>query len=348
MYKLNEKIRELTPYDPIKGDYKIRLDANESFLKIPEHIKTKIDNKLSDISYNRYPDPLATEISETFAKLFSLETKNIVAGNGSDELIALLFTGFVMKGDKFATFENDFSMYRFYGSLSECEGILIPKNEDFTIDVDKSIEMCKNNNVKLLIFSNPCNPTSLGLTKEKVLNIVSSLPETLVIADEAYMDFWNESIISEIENYSNLLLLKTCSKAFGMAALRVGFAIGNETLIKAIKAIKSPYNLNSYSQAMATVVLEHKEEIDSALDCILKSKEEMQIALKSLEQEDFVVLDSVTNFIVIKTSRAEEIFKYLLQNSIAVRCFKTFLRITAGTKEENAETIKCIKNFLDK
>ncbi len=345
MYNLNNKINNLTPYEPLKGDFKIRLDANESFLDIPKHITDEINANLDNLQYNRYPDPMAEDLCNSFAGLFGINPKNVVAGNGSDELISLLFTGFLLKGECFATFENDFSMYRFYGSLSECESVVLNKGENFDIDVDKTIEVCKNSNVKLLIFSNPCNPTSLGLTSLEVCKIIDNLPDTLVVVDEAYMDFWTESVLDKIEVYPNLLILKTCSKAFSMAALRVGFAIGNEKIVNAIKAIKSPYNLNSHSQIMASTVLKHKDEILDGTKTIIKAREDLFSKLSDLKL-DFDLLPSNTNFVVLKSTKSTDIFKFLLSKGIAVRCFDAFLRITAGTEKENELTVNSIKEFF--
>ena len=129
----------------------------------------------------------------------------------------------------------------------------IPKGEDFRIDPQAVIDEVKRQDVKMLIFSNPCNPTSVGLAAEDVRKIVRGV-DALVVLDEAYMDFWDQSLLSEVSDYDNLIILKTCSKAIGMAALRVGFAVANEVITKALKAVKSPYNVNSISQAIARCV----------------------------------------------------------------------------------------------
>ncbi len=346
MYKLNDKIKNLTPYIPLKDEYDIRLDANESFVKLPNYILDKVDDELSKLKLNRYPDPAAIELCTSFGKYYGFDKENIVAGNGSDELIFVIMSGFLMKNDTFAVFEKDFSMYEFYGSLSECNKLVISKNDDFTVDYKMATQQCLDNKVDLLIFSNPCNPTSQGMTCDEVCYMAEKLEDTLVIVDEAYMEFWNQSVLDKVLDYPNVLVLKTCSKAFGMAGLRVGFAVGNESLITAIKSIKSPYNLNAMSQAYAKTVLEHKKECESAICSIINSKNTLFDMLKELENDDIKVLDSKTNFIVVKTNLATGIYKYLLENGIAIRCFGDFLRITAGTEEENLTTVNCIKKYL--
>jgi len=246
---------------------------------------------------------------------------------------------------------TDFSMYDFYGYVSECRGIEIKKDENFTIDIDKVIETCNNENVKLLIFSNPCNPTSVGLTREAVRKIIRGV-SALVVLDEAYMDFWNESMLGEFENYDNLLILKTCSKAFGLAALRVGFAVGNEKLVRAIKAVKSPYNVNTCSQKMAEAVLKNRAEADAAIRRLLLSRDELQQKFDRMAQrfpEKLQTVKSVTNFVVLRTPYAKELYERLLAESIAVRYFKNMsvLRITAGSTGENAVVTEHIQRFFE-
>lgn len=347
MYELNSKIRDLTPYEPIQGEYKIRLDANESFLPVPEYIMAEILAKSVSIRYNRYPDPLAGELCGAFADAYHLKRELVAAGNGSDELISVIFGGFLMKGEAYATLEYDFSMYDFYGHLSECRGVKIPKNRDLTVDPQAVIDTCRRERVRLLIFSNPCNPTSLGLAREEVRRIIREV-DALVVLDEAYMDFWDESLLEEAAQYDNLLVLKTCSKAYGLAAVRAGFAVGNERLIRAVKAVKSPYNVNSLSQLTAATILRHKGEAHAAVSQIRQSREELMEQLEELNGRiggRLELLPSCTNFITVQLPEAEELYQYLLSIGIAVRCFGDFLRITAGSNNENVQLIKFMEKF---
>jgi histidinol-phosphate aminotransferase len=348
MYELNSKIRDLVPYEPISGDFKIRLDANESFLQVPEYVMAEAIAKGFSLRINRYPDPLAEELCQSFASAYGLNPAFVVAGNGSDELISVIFNGFLMKGEKYATLAYDFSMYDFYGHLSEGQNVKIPKNEDFTIDPQRVIQTCNQENVRLLIFSNPCNPTSLGLTREQVRQIVQGV-NCLVVVDEAYMDFWDQSLLQEVEKYDNLIILKTCSKAYGLAAARVGFAVGAEGLVRAIKAIKSPYNVNSFSQNITSAILHHKGEANAACDQIKMATAELKELLEQLNQKiggRLEILESCTNFITVKFPEAKEMYQYLLHIGIAVRYFEGFLRITAGCVNENTQLVKFMGNFF--
>ena len=348
MYQLNEKIRNLKPYDPISGEYAVRLDANESFFGLPEDLRQEFAHIASELVLNRYPDPLSTEVCKAFADYYQVPVENVTAGNGSDELISIICNSFLEKGDAFLTLEPDFSMYRFYGVIAEGVPVTLQKPENLRIDVEEVINVCREKDIKLLIFSNPCNPTSLGLGREEVRRLITSV-DALVVLDEAYMDFWDQSLLSEFDQYDNLLILRTCSKAFGGAALRLGFAVGALPLTNALKAVKSPYNLNSFTQAAGAALLRRKEESKAALAEILLSKKELLDGVKTLAERfpgEMEVFESDTNFVFIRTGKYAEIFRYMLEKGIAIRKFAGYLRITAGTRAENRAVLDALQEFF--
>lgn len=349
MYELNEKLKKIDAYDPIEGNYKIRLDANESCFNINEMFGDKIAEAVKKISLNRYPDPMAQGAVKAFAELYNVPEDYVTAGNGSDELISILCSSFLEKGDKVLTLSPDFSMYAFYSGLFELEVEALRKEDNFRINVSNVIDYCNNNGVKALVFSNPCNPTSLGLKREDVIKLVRSVC-CLVIVDEAYMDFWDQSILDEVKNYDNLVILKTCSKSIGLAAIRFGFAVAQPKITTALRAVKSPYNTDSISQAITEAVLSEKDTLKKLCDDIVQSRIELQEACSELVKKYIKlekVYDSVTNFVFIKTKYAKEIHEKLLEQSIAVRGFTGYIRISAGTKEENAAVIAALDNILE-
>lgn len=346
-YTLNNKIKELVPYEPISGTYKIRLDANECPDNLPDEIKLQIDKAMQGIDYNRYPDPLAEELINSFSEFYGINPELVTAGNGSDELIFLIESAFLEKGDKMLVVSPDFSMYRFYSSICEVECDSFIKDDNLEIDVDALIEKLNSDNIKLLLFSNPCNPTGRGVTAQDARRLVSS-SNALVILDEAYMDFWNQSLIGEVESYDNLIIFRTASKAVGCAALRLGFAVANPVISRAIKAVKSPYNVNSISQAVGEVIYKNKEYLHKRKITIVNNREKLYNELTAIEktQPDFKVYPSVANFVFIKTTRAAEIWEYLKQKSIVVRLMGGYLRITAGTADEVGQTVRALKDYL--
>ena len=347
MYQLNDKIINLVPYEPISGTYKIRLDANECPTTLPDDIRDEIKAGLDSLDFNRYPDPMATALVHSFAEYYGLNPAFVTAGNGSDELIFLIESAFLEKGDKMLVVSPDFSMYQFYSSICEVECDTFIKNDALNIDVDALIDKVNRDDIKLLLFSNPCNPTGRGITAEQARKLVTSV-NALVILDEAYMDFWDQSLLGEVGQYSNLIIFRTASKAIGSAALRLGFAVANETISRAVKAVKSPYNVNSFSQMAGTIVYRHKEMLENRLKALVKNRETLYNGLLELSKNsDFVVYESVANFVFVKTGHAKEIFEYLKERSIVIRLMGGYLRITAGTGEEVAAVLDSIKEYLE-
>ena len=338
MYQLNEKIKDLKPYDPIQGSYRVRLDANESFLPLPQALVEEAKAAVERTAFNRYPDPAARELCQAFAACYGVKPEQVVAGNGSDELITVLFEAFLEKGDAFATVEPDFSMYAFNGHLHEARHVAIPKGKDLRLDVEAVAAACQREQVKLLIFSNPCNPTSLVCGREEMRKLIDSLPDTLVVLDEAYMDFSDQSLLGEVEDHPNLLVLRTCSKAFGMAALRLGFAVCGKTLAGALRAVKSPYNVNSLSQAVGTAVLRRKGELDRALETILRSRDQLYAGLRELGEKypgRFRLLPGETNFAALEMEDGPGLLAYLARQGVAIRYTGGLVRVTCGAPEEN-------------
>lgn len=348
MFQLNEKVKNLTPYEPISGTYEIRLDANESFLKFPQEIENEMVEALKNTAFNRYPDPMATKLVDGFSKYFGVNPECVTAGNGSDEIISVITNAFLQKGDKILTLEPDFSMYRFYAEIAECESVKYQKNDDLDVNIDDVIALANSEKVRIVIFSNPCNPTSRIVTKNDVRKLINSV-ESLVVLDEAYMDFAeDESLLGEFENYDNLIILKTCSKALGSAALRLGFAVANKTLTSVIRAVKSPYNVNSVSQALGEVLFAHPDYVDECIKIVVNSRKELYSAILQIKSDKIEkVYETNTNFVFLKVKNAKQVFEKMKENSIIIRNMGDYLRITAGTEYENKKMLETFKKVLE-
>lgn len=348
MFQLNDKVKNLTPYEPISGTYEIRLDANESFLTFPENIENEMVEALKNSALNRYPDPMATKLVEGFSKYFGVNPEYVTAGNGSDEIISVIMNAFLQKGDKILTLEPDFSMYRFYAEIAECESVKYQKDNNLDVNIDEVIALANSESVRIVIFSNPCNPTSRIVTKDDVRKLINST-DALVVLDEAYMDFAeDESLLGEFEKYDNLIILKTCSKALGCAALRLGFAVANKTLTNVIRAVKSPYNVNSVSQALGEVLFSHPDYIDNCIETVVNSRKELYSRILEIKSDKIEkVYETHTNFVFMKVKNAKQVFEKMKDNSIIIRNMGDYLRITAGTKYENEKMLETFKKVLE-
>ena len=348
MFQLNDKVKNLTPYEPISGTYEIRLDANESFLTVPEEIENEMVEALKNSALNRYPDPNATKLVEGFSKYFGVNPECVTASNGSDEIISVIMNAFLQKGDKILTLEPDFSMYRFYAEIAECKSVKYQKDDNLDVNIDEAIALANKEKVRIVIFSNPCNPTSRIVTKDDIRKLINNT-DALVVLDEAYMDFAeDESLLGEFEKYDNLIILKTCSKALGSAALRLGFAVANKTLTNVIRAVKSPYNVNSVSQALGEVLFSHPDYIDNCIETVVNSRKELYSAILEIKSDKIEkIYETHTNFVFMKVKNAKQVFEKMKENSIIIRNMGDYLRITAGTKYENEKMLETFKKVLE-
>ncbi len=350
-YELNDKIKNLIPYEPISGTFEVRLDANECPFGYEGELMEMAEKALKTVAFNRYPDPCCTDLRKAFADFYGINSKNVTVGNGSDELIFLIETAFLKKGDKMLVTSPDFSMYEFYASVCEVGSVKYLKNPRLDIDIDELIATVNENDIALVIFSNPCNPTGQGVSKNDCEKLLKSV-NALVVLDEAYMDFWDESesFLGDVDSYDNLIVFRTASKALGSAALRLGFAVANETVSRAIAAVKSPYNVNSLSQAIGCELYKNKEFLKNRLKTIVENTKLLYNNLLRVSENvsDFSPYPTKTNFVFIKTSAAKELWSFLKDNSIAVRLMGDFLRITAGTKAEVEKVITCIEKYYNK
>ena len=247
--RIPEKLQSKEPYTPVTAGYSIRLDANESPYNVSAELREDMKRALDDIDFNRYPDPLAADLCKAFARAYGIRSSYVTAGNGSDELIGLILSSFLEKGEGVTVALPDFSMYAFYASLSEEKLHVFKRDGAPTLDGLRAF--VRETGSAAVIFSNPCNPTGQGYDRKSVLQFVLST-DALCIIDEAYMDFWDQSILADAPWLENAFVLRTLSKVFGAAALRLGRCVGFEletiafylsTLSLAVTASSAPGSL---------------------------------------------------------------------------------------------------------
>ena len=240
-------MKKIKSYKGIMNDeFGIRVNGNESYKNITKDELNEIIEEVKKINFNRYPDNDSIDIRKAYANVIGVSEENIIAGNGSDEMISLIIDTQITKRKTVLTINPDFSMYDFYTSLND--GIIKKYNteKDGEFSVSKFITYGKKVEPKVIIFSNPNNPTGHVISSEDIIFILESFKDTLVVVDEAYYEFYGQSMIGYIEIYKNLVVTRTLSKAWGLAALRIGFLIANKELIKSLNLSKVPYNLNTF------------------------------------------------------------------------------------------------------
>ena len=347
MKEILERFNAFEPYSPEAGEYKIRLDANESFISPDKNYMKKIQARIKAAELNRYPDPSARTLISCFSKYYFLKSDCVTAFNGSDEAIALIISALTTEDDEMLVLSNDFSMYIQYAKTYNRQCTVYEKDGNMDFELDEIAGYINENGVKLFIFSNPCNPTSKSVTKNELKRFISKV-DALVVIDEAYMDFDNESLLSEIQDFENLIILKTASKALGLAAVRLGFAVASQEITNILRAVKSPYNVNLLTQIVGEEMYKDKLLIKKNITKILSAKKEMIGALISIKSDSFKLFASNANFFFIEFSEedCETVFSGLKEKGILVRKLDNFLRVTVGDKKENAVFIKAFANLV--
>ncbi len=335
-----QKVRDLEEYKPNMMPCRVHLDANESPFLPSKAVLDELAAAVYSLDFNRYPDPYATDLVKAFSGIYSVNSNNVLAGNGSDELISLIAGGLIENGDTVAVVLPDFSMYEFYSTLAGANALKFIKSESFEIDFTKLFDAVNETGAKLVIFSNPCNPTGFVCPRADIEAFIKKT-DALVVVDEAYMEFSekNESVIDLIEKYDNLIVLKTMSKAYGAAALRLGFAIAGTEISSALRKIKSPYNVNSVSQVFGKIILSHYNEIRERIAEIRKNLVYLRCGIEGIKTDKIErICPTAANFVYIKMSSPEdarEVFDALMARGVAIRCMMGgYIRVSAGTREE--------------
>lgn len=341
-------LKSLKPYEPVVYPGVIRLDANESPFDFPPEIKDYIQRNLHPQAFNRYPDPLAEDLLAALAGYTGAPKNCILAGNGSDELILNLALTFAT-GGKVLIATPTFSMYEVHSRVAGAEPVSIPRKRDFSIDLDEIIKQENSTDTRLIFICSPNNPTANETTWEELETLLQNT-RSLVVVDEAYVEFGGKSCLPLMEKYPNLAVLRSFSKSFGLAGLRVGYIIAHPGVIKEMKRIKQPFNLNSYSQRAALAVLEHLPLFQERIATIIEKRDNLWNQMSRIKGID--VLPTVTNFITFKTHRpAEEVYKELLDKGILIRNvsspeLENCLRVSVGTDEENNAFLKSLAEVM--
>lgn len=334
---------------------KIRLNGNESPVEINENKLESLIDSFKNIELNRYPDSNSDALREAYSKYAEVKKENIIAGNGSDEMLNLVISKVISKGDKILTLSTDFVMYDFYTNINEGEVIKYKLDLDKGLNLEEFINLGLRNDVKLILFSNPNNPTGYGVVINDIKTILDTFKDKVVLVDEAYYEFYGESAISLINEYKNLLVTRTLSKAWGLAALRVGFLIGNEDSIEDLLKYKTPYNVNSLSQEIAINYLKNSKVLLNNLELIISERESFYEDLKEIEEEflnkykeaKVKFYPSKANFIYGKTTIKDKLIEALEKEDIKIRYFEDdSFRITIGLKEENLKVLEIIKKVF--
>lgn len=342
---VRENIRRLRPYSSARSEFagsaEVFLDANENAFGSP-----------AGNGYNRYPDPLQKKLKKSVAELKSVDPSQIFVGNGSDEAIDLLFRIFCEPGrDECIICPPTYGMYKVSADINDIAVKEVPLTSDFHLDVSAVLSAITET-TKLIFICSPNNPTGNLMRREDVTRIAAEFAGVVVV-DEAYIDFAAaESVITELPNLPNLVVLQTFSKAWAMAGLRVGMAFASSEIISLMNRVKPPYNVSGIAQGAVLDAFEKHRDVEA---WISKTLDERSRIVASLARFEFVleIYPSDANFVLVRTTDAKAIYTFLVEEKIVVRDRSNVqfcagcLRITIGTSEENDRLISALERFIE-
>lgn len=336
---VRQNIYNLKPYscarDEFKGEASVFLDANENPLNNP---------------YNRYPDPLQIELKKKIAQIKNVRPSQIMLGNGSDEPIDLIVRIFCEpKQDNIVAIAPTYGMYEVCANVNDVEYRKVLLNEDFSLNANLVLEAI-DDCTKVVFLCSPNNPTGNLLNRNEMLKIINGF-QGIVVIDEAYIDFASEpSWLNDLDNYPNLIVLQTFSKAWGLAAVRCGMAFASEEILSYFNKVKYPYNVNLLTQNFVEKELSYEERKKEWVKMLLDERDNLIQELKKLSIVKSV-FPSDANFVLVKVTDAKFIYTALMNKGVIVRNRHSVqlcgncLRITVGTQDENAVLIAELKKF---
>lgn len=338
----------LVPYDPGFTQVDVLLSANENSFGVPEDVRAAMQRATEGIALNRYPDPMANELRDAIAAWHGVSRGNVVVGNGGDEIIFNLLLAFGGAGRTLIDCPPTFSIYGLYAQITGTNVMKVPRNADsFELDTDAIDKAAAQANI--IMITSPNNPTG-NLADLAWVDRLASSTKALIVMDEAYVEFADEgaSSVALLRKHDNVCILRTFSKAFGLAGVRCGYLLAPQAVVDGMSAVRQPYSVDVCAQAIARVAVERREAFIPAIETIRAQRELMIEGLNAIE--GVRVWPSAANFILVRLPNAHEAHLRLRdEHSILVRDFSrtpgldNCLRITVGTPEENRRVLDAME-----
>jgi histidinol-phosphate aminotransferase len=354
MRHIKPSVRQMEAYSvkskPLSPEL-IKLNQNENPFDLPAEIKKELAEELMNQSWNRYPDVFPVRLIEALSADLNVPSESIIAANGSNELMYTILMAVVSKGTKVLIPTPTFFLYEKIVAVLEGNQIAVPANPDLTFDVDRIIETAKREQPALIILNSPNSPTGQMLSAGNVESILSAT-DAIVVVDEAYIEFADHpSVLPLMQKFGQLIVLRTFSKAFSLAGLRIGYIMAQPPLCAELLKPKIPFTVNNISSAAAILLLQKKELI---LERIRYIKTQKQLLYRSLSTMDGIkTFSSQTNFLIFQVQKnASELFDALLAENVLIRdvssypMLKNTLRVNTGTEAENLAFLSALKKHM--
>lgn len=343
------QLEGMVPYDPKYMPADAFMSANENPFGVPERIRQEIDKAISGVSLNRYPNPLANALRKEIAKGLGVETNQVLVGNGGDELLFDIALAWGGPDRKFLNLPPTFSVYETNARLTNTEVVRVPRRGDYSVAEEELLMRASKGDISYIILTNPNNPTG-NLTSASFIRALLEATNALVLVDEAYCEFAKASVVQLLKHFENLCILRTFSKAYGLAACRVGYLLGSAYVISELLKVRQPYSVNALSQAAAHVVYKNRKAFEPLTDAIIAQRERMFAALAKIP--NIKVFPTRANFMLVNVPHAHNVWEKLYERGILVRDFsgspalENCLRLTVGTPEQNDALISALEQLV--
>ena len=340
----------LEPYDPKYIPAEVLISANESPYDISAELRAEIAEAVAAVPFNRYPDPLANELRDMIAQAHGLTRDQVLLGNGGDELLFNVALAYGCAGRKMINLTPTFSVYELNARLNNTEVVAIPRKADLSIDEEAVLARVAEGDISYIVVTSPNNPTGAVAGHEFVERLLNAT-DALVLLDEAYGEFAEETCLDLLKDHENLLILHTFSKAFSLAGVRLGYVLGSENVIREFIKFRQPYSVDAVSQAIAKVVYAHRDQfMEKARELGAAAR---AVAARVAEMPGVeAVYPTDANFFLFKVPRAGLVWQMLYDQGVLVRDFSrgagptACLRVTAGSPEENQLFLSALENAL--
>lgn len=352
---LNPVLADMSAYTPAPGEFEVRLDANEAPALLSREAQDELARGAARIDWRRYPDGGSTRLRAALAERCGVAPEEVLLGVGSDELIAMLLRAFARDGSSgggVLTLTPTFVMYRMTARIHGHQVMEVPLDSSWGMNPDSLSRALEMFQPSLIFVASPNNPTGTMVAREHLVRLIESAPESLVVVDEAYVDYASRDQLELFREHENVVILRTLSKV-GFAALRLGWMLGSSELVREIDKVRLPYNLPVPTQELATLALtELGDELTRIRNTVVSERERVAAALAGLK--GLSVTPSEANFLWIKTEApAEEVYEGLKARSVLVRSFhkhggrlKHHLRVTIGLAHENERFLSALSEVV--
>lgn len=343
------QLADLTPYDPKYLPADVVLSANENPQDVDEGLRRDIMRELRRVPFNRYPDPLANDLRDLIAEANGLERGQVLVGNGGDELLFSLALAWGGPGRTFLNLPPTFSVYEANARLTGTTVVDVPRRADFSIDEEAVFARVAQGDIDYLIVTSPNNPTGELASEAFMLKLLDAT-DALVLVDEAYFEFSRTTMRPYLDQHKNLLILRTFSKAFSLAGVRMGYVLGNAEVVSELIKVRQPYSVDAVSQAVARVVFANRAKFEPGIKAIITERARLLDGLAKLP--GVVAYPSDSNYVLFRVANAGDVWQQLYDRGILIRDFsrapmlEDCLRATVGTPEQNDALLAALSQIV--